>query len=41
MTGAAEEGVLLGSGFVVDGSRGGLGLGVAREERHVDCCGWG
>lgn len=40
--GTAEEGVALGSGFVVDGGRGGLGLGVAGEERHVDgcCCVW-
>lgn len=35
---AAEEGVALGCGLVVDGGRGGLGLGVAGEERHVGGC---
>lgn len=36
--GTAEEGVALGSGLLVHGGRGGLGLGVAGEERHVDAC---
>lgn len=34
MSRTAEEGVSLGGRFVVDGSWGGLGLGVAGEERH-------